>query len=90
MKKQIKGFSIGQTSKIVALLYVIFGFIYMLIGVPLFIFGEGEMRIMALVYIFMPIFMGLFGFIFMAFFCWIYNLLADRVGGIEVFVENIN
>lgn len=69
MKKQVKSFSILQTSKIVAILYIVFGLFYMLIGIPLFIFGKGEMRLMALIYIFMPVFMGIFGFIFMVIFC---------------------
>lgn len=89
MKKQITRISILQSSKIIVALYVLFGLVYSLIGVPMFIFGHKELRIMAVIYIAMPILMGIGGFIFFTIAAAVYNLLAKMVGGIEVEVATI-
>ena len=89
MKKQITRISILQSSKILVALYVLFGFIYTLIGIPLIIFGGKEMMIMGVIYAAMPVLMGIFGFIFFALFAAIYNLLAKWLGGVEVVVSDI-
>jgi len=89
MKKQITRISILQSSKILVALYVLFGFIYTLIGIPLIIFGGKEMMIMGVIYAAMPVLMAIFGFIFFALFAAIYNLLAKWLGGVEVVVSDI-
>jgi len=89
MKKQLTRISIKQSSKIAAALYVILGLLYTLIGIPMIIFGGTELRIMGIVYLFMPVIMGIIGYIFFALFCAIYNALAKKLGGIEVEVTNI-
>jgi hypothetical protein len=66
MKKQITRISILQSSKILVALYVLFGFVYTLIGIPLIILGGKEMMIMGVIYAAMPVLMGIFGFIFFA------------------------
>lgn len=89
MKKQITRISILQSSKIIVALYVLFGFIYTLIGIPLIIFGGKDMMIMGVIYAAMPLIMGILGFIFFALFAAIYNLLAKWLGGVEVVVSDI-
>ncbi|WP_339730486.1 hypothetical protein [uncultured Gimesia sp.] len=89
MKQQIVRISILQSSKIMTAIYVLFGFIYTLIGIPLILFGEGPMKIVGIFYLFGPVFMGLFGFLFFAFFAWIYNVLASVLGGFEYEVKTI-
>ena len=89
MKKQITRISILQSSKILVALYVLFGFIYTLVGIPLIIFGGKEMMIMGVIYAAMPVLMGIFGFIFFALFAAVYNLLAKWLGGVEVVVSDI-
>ena len=89
MKKQISRISVAQTSKVTAILYVAFSLLYSLIGIPMIIFGGSEMKIMGFMYLFMPILMGLFGFIFVAFACWVYNLVANKFGGVEFEVKNM-
>ena len=89
MKKQITRISILQSSKILVALYVLFGFIYTLVGIPLIIFGGKEMMIMGVIYAAMPLLMGIFGFIFFALFAAVYNLLAKWLGGVEVVVSDI-
>lgn len=89
MKKQLIRISVLQSSKIVTALYVLMGCIYTLIGIPMVVFGNSQIRVMGIIYILMPVFMAIFGFIFFVIFAAIYNLLASWLGGIEVEVKNI-
>ncbi|HEY1893037.1 MAG TPA: hypothetical protein VGG52_00690 [Chthoniobacterales bacterium] len=89
MKKQLSRISILQSSKIATALYVLTGFIYTLIGIPILIFGNEKLRVLAIIYILMPIIMAIFGFVFFVIFAAIYNLLAKWLGGIEVEVMDI-
>lgn len=89
MKKQIIRISILQSSKILVALYVLMGCFYTLIGVPLIIFGNGELRLVGVFYLFGPVWMGGLGFVFFVIFSAIYNGLANVFGGFEVEVKNI-
>jgi hypothetical protein len=90
MTKQIIRISILQSSKIMTALYVLVGFIYTLIGIPMIIFGNTQLRIMGIIYSLMPIVMGIFGFICFVIFAAIYNVLANWLGGVEVEIKNID
>jgi hypothetical protein len=83
MKKQIVRISILQSSKIATILYFLLGFIYVLIGVPMIIFGNNQFRIMGMIYCAMPILMAGIGFICFVIFAALYNLIAQWVGGME-------
>jgi hypothetical protein len=89
MKKQLIRISVLQSSKIMTALYVLMGFIYTLIGIPMVIFGSSQLRIIGTIYIFGPIFAGILGFVFFVIFAALYNLLAKWLGGFEVQVKNI-
>ena len=89
MKKQIARISILQSSKILTAMYVLMGFIYTFIGVPMIVFGNAGLRVMGVVYLFMPVIMGIMGFIFFVVFAAIYNALAKPLGGVEVEVRDI-
>ena len=89
MKEQLIRISILQSSKIMTALYVLMGFIYTLIGIPMIIFGNNQFRIMGIVYLLMPVMMGILGFIFFVIFAAIYNLLAKWLGGFEVEVKDV-
>ena len=65
------------------------GFIYTAIGIPMLIFGGEKLKVIAIIYILMPIVTGIFGFIFFVIFAAIYNILAKWFGGIEVEVKDI-
>ena len=88
MKKQLIRISIVQSSKIMTALYVLMGFIYTLIGIPMIIFGSNQVRILGVFYVFGPILAGVFGFIFFVIFSAIYNLLAEWLGGFEFEIKN--
>jgi hypothetical protein len=89
MKKQLIRISVLQSSKIMTALYVLMGFIYTLIGIPMAIFGGEQVRLMGVIYLLMPVIMGILGFVFFVIFAAIYNLLAEWLGGVEVEVKNI-
>jgi hypothetical protein len=89
MKKQLIAISILQSSKIATALYVVMGFVYTLIGVPMVIFGSGQWRMIGAIYAFGPVIMGILGFIFFVIFALVYNLLARRLGGFEFEVKDI-
>jgi hypothetical protein len=89
MKKQIVRISILQSSKVTTILYFILGFLYVLIGIPMIIFGNDQLRMMGIVYCFMPFLMGIFGFIFFVIFAALYNLIATWVGGMEFEVADV-
>lgn len=90
VKKQLIRISILQSSKILTVLYILMGFLYTLIGIPMLIFGGQQLHIMGIVYICMPILMGVLGFVFFVIFAAIYNLLASWLGGFEVEVKDID
>ena len=90
MKKQLIRISILQSSKIMTALYVLMGFIYTLIGIPMIIFGSNQLRIIGIIYLLGPIIAGVFGFIFFVIFAAIYNVLATWLGGFEVEIKNID
>jgi hypothetical protein len=90
MTKQIIRISILQSSKIMTAMYVLLGFIYTFIGVPMIIFGSPKLRILGTIYSLMPIVMGVLGFIFFVIFTAIYNVLAKRLGGVEVEIKDID
>ena len=90
MKKQIVRISILQSSKVLTALYVLMGFIYTLIGIPMIIFGPKPLKIMGIIYLFGPVFMGILGFVFFVIFAAIYNLLARLLGGFEVEIKDID
>lgn len=84
MTQQLRRFGVGQTAKVAGALYALMG----LVLVPFFLlasmsFPEGMGFGMGLVLL-MPILYGVFGYIFVAIGCAIYNFVAGYVGGIEV------
>jgi hypothetical protein len=89
MKKQVIRVSILQSSKIVTILYFLLGLLYLLIGVPMIIFGNDQLRIMGTIYCAMPILMAAIGFVCFVICAAVYNLLAQRLGGMEFEVIDI-
>ena len=87
MVQQIRRFSVGQTAKVLGLLYGLMG----LILLPFFLLGtmlsadEGGFPLgFALA---VPILYGLIGFVFTAIGCALYNWVAGKVGGVELSLD---
>lgn len=81
MKKQIVNVSVFQSSKVMAVLYLVMSIPAVLIMmIPAVMTGEGFSVLMLVL---APILYTVFGFIFTALGAWIYNLVARRIGGFE-------
>jgi cyanate permease len=89
MIQRLSSFSVGQTAKVLGVLYGLMG----LIVVPFFLlaasfsphrnggFGIGFALVVPVIY-------GVFGFVFTAIGCALYNWVAGMVGGIEIKLDN--
>ena len=99
MKIQIKNFSTHQTAKVFAilmavssLLFVIpFSLISLLASTPMDANGnEINTGAFSLMFLLMPIFQGVMGYIMMRFGMWVYNKITPRIGGIEFEFEEVD
>jgi hypothetical protein len=78
---EIKSFEIFQTAKVIAALYTITAAIFgVFVAFMSLLHGHPGRAIMAIT--FFPILYGIVSFIGTAFFCWLYNEVASRLGGI--------
>lgn len=88
MAKQIRRFGVGQTAKVVGVLYTLMGLLF----VPFFALAtmlapsEDSALPLWLVAI-VPVLYGLLGLVFTAIGCLIYNMVAGWVGGFEIELE---
>jgi hypothetical protein len=84
VRQQIRRFGIGQTSKVVAVMYALMALVF----VPVFLLGAmfspKETGFGAGFALALPIIYGACGFVFTAIGCAIYNFVAGLVGGVEV------
>jgi hypothetical protein len=70
---------------VLVILYVAIGILFIPIGVVMILAGEQGKGI---IYVLMPFIYGVIGYPLAALTCWIYNLIAKSVGGIEFTVED--
>jgi hypothetical protein len=78
---------VHDTALVVAVIY----FILALIFVPIFYLvtrGQAAMPFSPIVMVIAPICYGIFGYIFSAIGCWVYNLVASWTGGIALTLES--
>lgn len=87
MKKQVSSISIKQSSKFMAVMYFIMTAIF-LIPLGIFTMIQGEVQAGGILLV-LPFVYGIVGFIFFALFAFIYNVIAEMVGGIEVSIKDI-
>lgn len=99
MKIQVKRFSTHQTAKVFALLmaatsllfFVPFGLISLLTPTPTAPDGTSpSMMPFLFMFLIMPIFQGVFGYIMIRLGLWVYNKLSPRIGGFEFELEELN
>ena len=85
---QIRGFGIVQTSKFVAVLYFVFFAIFAvpgtIVGILFAILRKEPAAFSALLFLILPVVYGALGFLMTALMCWVYNVVAARIGGIEL------
>ena len=88
MAQQIRRFGIGQTAKVVAVLYALMGLLFLPFFLAAAAFAPRETGFGTGFALGLPIIYGVVGFIFTAIACAIYNFVAGFVGGIEVELES--
>ncbi len=92
--KRIKRFGILQTAKVAAVIYFLIAAIVM-IPVTLISLTFGEEAFAGTpfggvaFFVFMPFAYAVFAFIFTALGCWVYNSIANWIGGIEIETEDV-
>ena len=81
---EIKSFKIFQTAKVFGVLYVILGFFEGVILTVAFAHHPHPHPLRGTLFILIgfPILFGVVGFIILAISCWLYNIVAARIGGI--------
>ena len=72
---------------VAAILYACMGILYFVIGIFMLLFGG--LKFPGIMFLFMPIIMAVFGFLGVALFSWIYNIIASKVGGVEFELEEL-
>jgi hypothetical protein len=80
---RIQKFGVGQTAKVLGVLYAIMGALFIPFMLLASMYGEGFGFGFGFALLF-PVIYGVFGFIFTAIGCLFYNIVAGWVGGIEI------
>src|SRR5262245_45390870 len=83
MRKRITHISVHQTSKTLASMYVLLLTVLLVIPLALYTMYKGDILPGLAVLILLPAFYWLLFYLSHALFCWIYNIVAKWVGGIE-------
>ena len=79
---EIKSFEIFQTAKVIAAIHAIAAAIFgVFFGFMALIHGHPGRALETL--IFFPILYAVVSFIATSFLCWLYNEIADRIGGVK-------
>lgn len=81
---QIRRFGVGQTAKVVGVLYALIGVVLVPFILIAAIYSPNKSGLGPGVALALPILYGVAGFVFTAIGCAIYNFVAGLVGGIEV------
>lgn len=81
--QQIKSFAVVQTAKVIGILYFILGAI-LVVPFSLMRLAAGRAAFGGFFVLLAPIAYGVAGFLMTALLCWLYNMLAKRIGGIRV------
>ena len=86
---RIRRFGVVQTANLAAIVYlVLFAIIFVPVGlIGALVGGAIGGNISAIFFVFVPIFYAVFGWIFVAAFCLLYNICAGWIGGIEFTLE---
>ena len=84
MRQRVRRFGVGQTAKVFGILYALIG----LVAAPIFLvaalLAPGEVGFGVGFAVLLPLCYGLLGFVTTAIGCFVYNLVAGWVGGIEI------
>ena len=84
MSQTISRISPVQAGKLFGVMYLILGALFMPFFLLPAVFSEQSSPFGLGFAIALPFLYGVMGFLGTAFFCWLYNVLARRLGGIEI------
>ena len=83
--RQIKSFNVMQTAKVMGAVYFVLGLaVSLFIILPVSMARRGPAHGRFFMAVLSPFIYGVLGFVCSAVVCWLYNLIAERLGGIEV------
>jgi hypothetical protein len=88
MAQRIRRFGVGQTAKVLGVLYALMGVVLMPIFLIAARFSPSESGLSSGFALALPVIYGLGGFVGTAIGCFIYNFVAGMVGGIEIEVDD--
>lgn len=84
MTQQIRRFGVLQTAKVAGALYALMGLVFVPVVLIMSMWAPRQQGMGTGLALSLPILYGVFGFIFAALGCALYNLVAGLVGGVEV------
>ena len=84
MVQRLSRFGVGQTAKVIGVLYGLLGLVFLPFFLVAALFAPDQAGFGVGLAIAFPILYGVCGFIFTAIGCALYNLVAGMVGGVEV------
>jgi hypothetical protein len=90
MEQQISRIDPLQAGKLAAAMYFVVGLVatpIALIGNFLSSDGQGEVPYALLIVL--PLVYAILAFIFIPIFCWVYNQIANRLGGLKISLTNV-
>lgn len=84
MTRRIARIAPHQAGKMAGVLYLIFGLLFIPFLLLPALFGSPNQASLPLLFMLVfPIVYAVAGYLGTAFFCWLYNVLAVRIGGVE-------
>ena len=87
MAQRIRRFGVGQTAKVLGVLYTLIGIVLLPLFLIASMFAPDQTGFGIGVAIALPVIYGIAGFVFTAIACLIYNMVAGWVGGIEIEID---
>jgi len=88
MVQRLSSFSIGQTAKVLGVLYGLMGLLFAPFIVLGAMYSPKQNGLGIGFALALPVIYGLMGFVFTAIGCALYNWVAGMVGGIEIKLDN--
>ncbi len=86
--KKLKRIDPKSTAKFLGLFYAVLGFLGCAIFLIMSLFSTKSAALIALVFtVLVPIFYGIMGLVIGYLMAFIYNLIAERIGGIQIEIE---
>ncbi len=87
MGQRIQRFGIGQTAKVMGVMYALMGLIFIPFLLLANAFAPGRSGFGVGLALAMPVLYGVVGAVFAALGCAVYNMVAGWIGGIEIELE---